>query len=474
MRKSNFTLNETGESTLSQVGSERETTVAEKKTYQIATLCGATELAPRDMDELKRIFRAYDRDSTGLRSEDFVDLFDSVAMTDSKSALGILFRKMDADASGKLGCDEFLSYLLHRSTQHEQAVRPTLLGEVGAMVESDDEDVASDANDMAPIRSDSSHGCMIKKCIAVPLTEGNFPGQKLYVTIGRPGLRLPEPAGPEGAVILWRTDEPISKHRELPQSLLKPMPEKGVRSDDAVSFLHRNHKTRDAMTETFDVDAKKEQGRASLLEHTSRVVDVTNWPKAQSVAVLVDNALLGSYLSVHRYKDLVGSHAAKIQRIRLSVTVDADGRRHSPTCLHLCPTHSLDGLCSGCFLVGDAGGGVGIYGPDGELRRHSTWSHSAVTAVALLPTRRGQLYRVACIGSDDGARCVVMRATTRYSVPTEEHSHAQMSLNHPHMANLSLILIFCATQASARRSSSMEEAATVRAGKAWYAWVSSL
>ena len=67
-----------------------------------------------------------------------------------------------------------------------------------------------------------------------------------------------------------------------------------------VSYLHGHHKTRDAMNEVHDVDSTKEQGRRNLLQQTSRVVDVTNWAAAQSVAVLVDNALLGSYLSVHR------------------------------------------------------------------------------------------------------------------------------------------------------------------------------
>ena len=112
-------------------------------------------------------------------------------------------------------------------------------------------------------------------------------------------------------------------------------------------------------------------------------------------------------LLCRRYKDLVGSHAAKINRITLRIEKDAEGRRRSPTCLHLCPTTPLAGLCSGCFLVGDAGGGVGLYGPDGLLRRHATWNNSAVAAVALLPTRRGARYRVATIGSDDSARLVL-------------------------------------------------------------------
>ena len=64
------------------------------------------------------------------------------------------------------------SYLLHRSTQHEPAVRPTLLTEVGEMVDSDDE-ADAEANDAAPLRSETQHGCMIKACIAIPLPEGS-------------------------------------------------------------------------------------------------------------------------------------------------------------------------------------------------------------------------------------------------------------------------------------------------------------
>ena len=206
--------------------------------YRIGTLVGAATIEREDLAELKALYRKHDPDDVGLRSPAFVALMNRVAIADTREELAVLFRKMDGEGSGRLVCELFLSYLLMRSTQHEgvgatgllrqiddhQLGSPRAEGDAEPPPEEDEEEEGGMENDAQPFRSVEGHGCMVKKVIAIAMSEGSVPGDRLYVTIGRPGLRLPEDGGPEGKVQLWRTDGAPRHHRALPQSLLKPVP----------------------------------------------------------------------------------------------------------------------------------------------------------------------------------------------------------------------------------------------------------
>jgi WD40 repeat protein/Ca2+-binding EF-hand superfamily protein len=377
---------------------------------RLRSVCSGVRLTVEEMAWLKSEIQSRDPEDDGLTLTEFVDFMSSVATDDSAAALRMLFLKMDASSNGLLTCDEFLSYLLHRSSEAEAIEPASLLRSLTEEGDTNDGGEGSNAEVKAQ-RSAQQHGCMINRVVPIQMSAGNIP--MLYATTGRPGLSKKN-GGPEHSVVLWRASD-LSQQVTLPASTLMPLPSRGVVSDgpapDAVSFLPMVvGGMREALVESINYDDGAAQASAhrNLLESTARIVDVTNWPGRASLVVLVDNAIMGPFLCVHRHKDILGSATTQIDRIPLQ------DMGAPPSCFYLCPPHKQQPTspCPDMFFVGDRAGFVSKYRTDGSRVATAQWHASAVSRVRLVPTRKGVLCRVASIESGEGASIVLADAAT--------------------------------------------------------------
>ena len=115
---------------LSQTTSGRPEAVDSSEQLQLPTLrsiAHGVKLSTADMKLLKETFHEQDPEDDGLTVAEFVDFFSKIVSDDTPNELRVLFMKMDATGEGTLGCDEFLSYLLHRSSQSEARTHPMRL-----------------------------------------------------------------------------------------------------------------------------------------------------------------------------------------------------------------------------------------------------------------------------------------------------------------------------------------------------------
>ena len=406
-----------GELSLAPSVQSAESAAAEGSGFELPSIVKGLKLTAEQMEGLKTSFRQVDPEDDGLTCSEFVDFFAPIVKQDSPADLRMLFRKMDASANGQLSCDEFLSYLLHRSSKDEVFARPALLRDLTVESTTGEQDVLLQQFGVKPVRSADGHGSMINRIVAVRMSTGDIP--LLYATTGRPGPRGVPPAEPgnappETSVMLWRAGD-LAHHRTLPASMLTPPVESGIHEDDAVGFLPRKDDNVAALLDNglLSLDSKDTTrllgSRRHMLDNTAILVDVIDWPERRAIAVLIDNKLMSPYLSIHRHKDLIGAHAgAKIDRIKLRQMPA------SPTCFFLCPTARVQpqSPCPNTFLVGDVGGHVSCFRPDGSQQASGKWHKGPVSRVRLITVMRGMMCRVASIGAGEDSRIVLADSAT--------------------------------------------------------------
>lgn len=383
---------------------------------RLPSIAKGLKLDAEQMQALQSAFRDCDPEDDGLTCLEFCEFFDPIVDDDTPDELRVLFMKMDASANGQLTCDEFLSYLLKRSSTEAEVARPSLLKDI-TLEAADEEDPLLQQFGVKPLRSEVSHGAMIDKLVAIPMSTGDIP--LFYATTGRPGprgVREAEAPGvpvPETSVVLWRASD-LLQYKTLPASMLISKPQDGITQNDAVGFLPMSNDNVSALLDkSLSLDSKETTQllghRRHLLENTTRLIDVLNWPQRDSIAILIDNTLMSPYLSVIRHKDLIGERAGtKIDRINIK-DIPA-----SPSCFFLCESarsqpHSP---CPDTFLIGDTAGNVSCYRFDGSRLSTGHWHRSAVSSVKLIQVRQGELCRVASIGSGDDARVMISDCAT--------------------------------------------------------------
>ena len=384
---------------------------------ELPSIVKGVKLNAEQMEALKTAFRECDPEDDGLTCSEFCDFFDPIVDDDTPAELKVLFLKMDASANGQLTCDEFLSYLLKRSSEDAEVARPSLLKDV-SLEGAGDEDPLLQQFGVKPLRSAESHGAMIHKLITVPMSTGDIP--LFYATTGRVGprgVREPDAPGmavPETSVQLWRASD-MMQYKTLPATMLISKPQEGITQDDAVGFLPQsNDNVAALMDKSISLDSNEAVkllgSRRHPLENTARLIDIVNWPERSSIAILLDNKLMSPYLSIIRHKDLIGDRGGtKIERINLK------NMPASPTCKFLCPpAHEQPNLpCPNTLLIGDVEGHVSCYRSDGSHVITSLWHKSAVSSVRLITVRHGELCRVASIGSGEDARVMISDSATR-------------------------------------------------------------
>jgi WD40 repeat protein len=383
---------------------------------RLPSIVKGLKLNAEQMEALKSAFRECDPEDDGLTCSEFCEFFDPIVDDDTPAELKVLFLKMDASANGQLTCDEFLSYLLKRSSADADVPRPSLLTDV-SLEQTGEEDPLLQKFGVKPLRSEVSHGAMIDKLISIPMSTGDIP--LFYATTGRPGprgVREAEAPGmpvPETSVTLWRASD-LLQYKTLPASMLISKPQDGIAEDDAVGFLPlSNDNVAALLDKSLSLDSKEATNllgaRRHLLESTARLIDVLNWPQRRSIAILLDNKLMSPYLSVIRHKDLIGERdGTKIERINLQ------NMPASPNCFFLCEPASTQpqSSCPDTFLIGDTEGNVSCYRPDGSRLSTGQWHKSAVSSVRLITVRQGELCRVVSIGSGDDARVMISDSAT--------------------------------------------------------------
>lgn len=375
---------------------------------RLPSIAKGLQLNAEQMEALKSAFRECDPEDDGLTCSEFCEFFDPIVDDDSPAELKVLFLKMDASANGQLTCDEFLSYLLKRSSADAEVARPSLLSDV-SLEATGEEDPLLQRFGVKPLRSQVSHGSMIDKLVAIPMSTGDIP--LFYATTGRPGPRgVPEAEAPgvpvpETSVTLWRASD-LLQYKTLPASMLISKPQDGITQNDAVGFLPLSSDSVSALLDkSLSLDSKEATkllgAQRHLLESTAMLVDILNWPQRNSIAILFDNKLMSPYVCVIRHKDLIGQRAGtKIERINLKELPA------SPNCFFVCESAQRQphSPCPDTLLVGDTGGSVSCYRSDGSRLSTGHWHKSAVSRVRLIQVRQGALCRVASIGSGDDAR----------------------------------------------------------------------
>jgi hypothetical protein len=265
---------------------------------RLPSIAKGLQLNAEQMEALKSAFRECDPEDDGLTCSEFCEFFDPIVDDDSPAELKVLFLKMDASANGQLTCEEFLSYLLKRSSADAEVARPSLLSDV-SLEATGEEDPLLQRFGVKPLRSQVSHGSMIDKLVAIPMSTGDIP--LFYATTGRPGPRgVPEAEAPgvpvpETSVTLWRASD-LLQYKTLPASMLISKPQDGITQNDAVGFLPLSSDSVSALLDkSLSLDSKEATkllgAQRHLLESTAMLVDILNWPQRNSIAILFDNKL---------------------------------------------------------------------------------------------------------------------------------------------------------------------------------------